>query len=151
MLVNGRSRGFFQASHGIKQGNPLSPILFVVASEALSRGLSAQVVDGSSTHYALPRGCIRITHLSFADDIVIFTRGDRRSVVNLVWFLTLYQEGAGQRINKQKSFFIVSRWCGAGQIRRIRHLTGFRQDSFPFSYLGCNLYVGHQKKSFSSS
>ena len=119
MLVNGRSRGFFQASHGIKQGNPLSPILFIVASEALSRGLSAQVVDGSITHYALPRGCIRITHLSFADDIVIFTRGDRRSVVNLVWFLTLYQEGAGQRINKQKGFFIVSRWCGAGQICRI--------------------------------
>ncbi|XP_027060693.1 uncharacterized protein [Coffea arabica] len=94
------------------------------------------------------RGAAFVSHLSFADDVVIFAREDRRSVVNLVRFLTLYQEGAGQRINKQKSFFIASRRCSAGQIRRIQHLKGFKQGSFPFSYLGCNLYVGHRKKEF---
>ena len=126
MLVNGRSRGFFQASRGIKQGDPLSPILFILASEALSRELNTQVAGGSIAHYALLRDCIRITHLSFANDIVIFARGDRQSVANLVQFLTLYEDGARQRINEPKSFFIVSRRCGAGQIHRIQHLTGFR-------------------------
>ncbi|XP_027167252.1 uncharacterized protein LOC113767379 [Coffea eugenioides] len=148
VLVNGRSRGFFQASRGIKQGDPLSPILFILASEALSRGLNALVEGGSVAPYAMPRGCTSITHLAFADDIVIFARGDRRSVGNLLRFLTLYQNGAGQRINKQKSFFIASKRCGAGQIRQIQHLTGFRHGSFPFSYLGCNLYAGHRKKEY---
>nr|XP_027077062.1 uncharacterized protein LOC113700825 [Coffea arabica] len=148
VLVNGRSRGFFQASRGIKQGDPLSPILFILTSEALSRGLKAQATDGRIAHYALPKGGIRITHLSFADDVVIFARGDRRSMVNLVHFLTLYQEGAGQWINKQKSFFIASRRCSTGQIRHIQHLTGFKQGTFPFTYLGCNLFVGHRKKEY---
>ncbi|XP_027174561.1 uncharacterized protein LOC113774198 [Coffea eugenioides] len=112
------------------------------------KGLNARVVDGSVAHYAMPRGCVRVTHLAFADDIVIFARGDRRSVGNLIRFLMLYQTGAGQRINKQKSFFLMSRWCGAGQIRQIQHLTGFRHGSFPFPYLGCNFYAGHRKKEF---
>ncbi|XP_071933111.1 uncharacterized protein [Coffea arabica] len=53
VLVNGRARGFFQASRGIKQGDPLSPLLFILASEALSRGLNAQVADGSMAPYSL--------------------------------------------------------------------------------------------------
>ena len=96
----------------------------------------------------MPRGCAGVTHLSFADDIVIFARGDRRSVDSLVRFLSLYQSGSGQRVNTHKSFFIASRRCGSGQIRRIQQLTGFRHSSFPFHYLGCNLYVGRRKKEY---
>ena len=140
--------GFFKASHRIKQGDPLSSTLFILASEALNKGLNVRVTDGSVAHYALPRGCVHVTYLAFADDIVIFVRGDRRSVGNLIRFLMLYQTGTGQRINKQKSFFLVSRRCGAGQILQIQHLTGFRHGSFPFPYLGCNLYASHRKKEF---
>ena len=146
VLVNGRARGFFQASRGIKQGDPLSPLLFILASEALSRGLNAQVADGSVAPYATLRGCVRVIHLSFTDDIIIFAHGDRRSVGNLIRFLTLYQTTAGQRVNTHKSLFIISRRCGTSQIRRIQQMTGFRHGSLPLSYLGCHLYAGRRKK-----
>nr|XP_027090446.1 uncharacterized protein LOC113711482 [Coffea arabica] len=148
VLVNGRSKGFFQASRGIKQGDPLSPLLFILASEALSRGLNAQVEGGRVVPYATSRGCVRVTHLSFADDIIIFSRGDRRSVGNLVRFLNLYQTATGQRINNHKSLFIASRRCGTGQIRRIQQITGFRHGTLPLPYLGCNLYAGRRKKEY---
>ena len=56
VLVNDKSRDFFQASRGLKQGDPLSPILFVLASKALSRGLNKRVSEGSVVPYALPKG-----------------------------------------------------------------------------------------------
>ena len=52
----------------------MSPILFILASEALSRGLKKHVSEGSIIPSALPRESLTITHLSFADDVVIFTR-----------------------------------------------------------------------------
>ena len=90
VLVTGRPRGFVYVARGIKQGDPLSPILFILASKAISRRLNKKVSDGSVTHYAMPRDCLRVTHLLFVDDIVIFARGDRRSVGNLMSFLELY-------------------------------------------------------------
>ncbi|XP_071906094.1 uncharacterized protein [Coffea arabica] len=146
VLVNGRARGFFQASRRIKQGDPLSPLLFILASEALSRGLNAQVAGGSVAPYATPRGCRTVTHLAFTDDVIIFVRGDKRLVGNLVHFLNLYQTATGQRVNNHKGLFISSRRCGSGQIRRIQQMTGFRHGALALSYLGCNLYAGRRKK-----
>ncbi|CDP22005.1 unnamed protein product [Coffea canephora] len=87
---------------------------------------------------------------AFADDIVIFARGDRRSVGNLVQFLTLYQTGADQWVNNQKSFFVVSKRCSAGHIRRIQQLTNFRHGSFLFTYWDVIYMQGVEKRSSSN-
>ena len=58
----------------------------------MSRGLYYLVAS-------LPRGAPVITHLCFADDHVIFTRGLKKSVRELVTFLHLFEEVSGQRIN----------------------------------------------------
>ncbi|XP_071912372.1 uncharacterized protein [Coffea arabica] len=78
VLINGKPHGFFLADHGLKQGDPLSTFLFILVSEALSRGLRTLFSLGKLQAYAQPRGTLPISHLAFADDVVIFTRGDRR-------------------------------------------------------------------------
>lgn len=87
VLLNGSPTGFFQSSRGIKQGDPLSPYLFI--SEVLSRGLNQLLLTGRMEPYALPRGFKLLSHLSFADDIIIFTRGTMRSVRHLFAFTGL--------------------------------------------------------------
>ncbi|KAL0308885.1 UNVERIFIED_CONTAM: hypothetical protein Sradi_5830800 [Sesamum radiatum] len=71
ILVNGESSGFFKSSQGLRQGDPKSPALFILASEALSRGLNHLFAQNPDMLYQT--GCkTRVTHLAYADDIIIF-------------------------------------------------------------------------------
>lgn len=81
VLVNGVSSGFFQASRGLKQGDPLSPYLFILVAEAFGRGLKFLVSEGAVQQFALPRQAIPISYLAFADDLILFTRASGASVV----------------------------------------------------------------------
>lgn len=64
-------------------------IIFFFVSEVLSRGLNQLLLTGRMEPYALPRGFKLLSHLSFADDIIIFTRGTMRSVRHLFAFTGL--------------------------------------------------------------
>jgi len=75
ILVNGTSTGFFQSSQGIRQGDPLSPLLFVVVMELLSRMLNASMLQGLLTGFSMGTRNneeLVVNHLLFADDTLIF-------------------------------------------------------------------------------
>lgn len=59
--------------------------------------------------------------------------------------ITNYERASGQRVNKQKSFFLTDLKAGAYRINRIRACTGFMDKTFSFTYLGCPIYVGRKK------
>ena len=73
-MVNGSPCGFFQSSRGIHQGDPLSPLLFVIM-EALSRLIDKASGVGLLSGFPVGREAfdpLKISHLLFADDILIF-------------------------------------------------------------------------------
>ena len=75
VLVNGTSSGFFQSSRGLRQGDPFSPYLFVIAMEALSCLLKRAVCGGFLSAYLVQgRGGegVKVSHLLCADDTLIF-------------------------------------------------------------------------------
>ena len=95
---------------------------------------------------AFPRGCIPVSHLSFADDMVIFMQGQRGDVTALLNFLDLYQQGSGEWINNEKSFFIVSSRCSVARSRLLSHWIGMSRRHLPLQYLGCTLSKGGPKR-----
>jgi hypothetical protein len=70
ILVNGSPNGFFGSSRGLRQGDPLSPLLFVFVVEALSQMISAAVQGGLLEGFKV--GNTSISHCLFADDTLIF-------------------------------------------------------------------------------
>jgi len=67
--------GFFSSSRGLRQGDPLSPLLFVVVMEALSRMLTAALEQGNLTGFSVgsrDSEALIVNHLLFADDTLIF-------------------------------------------------------------------------------
>lgn len=75
VLMNGSPSGFFSSSCGLRQGDHLSPYLFIIVIEALSRMQSASMNEGFLSGFSVGSrlsSVVNISHLLFADDTLVF-------------------------------------------------------------------------------
>jgi hypothetical protein len=93
ILINGSPSGFFASSRGLRQGDPLSPLLFVIVMEALSRIMDRAICGGLFSGFMVgsPQDHqVWISHLLFADDTLIFCDADPIKLEHLrsvfLWF-----------------------------------------------------------------
>ena len=105
-MVNGSCHCFFQSHGGLCQGDPLSPRLFIIVAEFLSRDIDSLYSWYHSMAYRTSAP-ITVSHLSFAEDIVIFVNGSKSSLRRLSVFLHHYETISGQCINKDNSSFYI--------------------------------------------
>ncbi|XP_019432511.1 PREDICTED: uncharacterized protein LOC109339510 [Lupinus angustifolius] len=130
----------FDTLEDVRQGDPLSPILFCLAEEVLSRGITKLVMDNKLSTISGPVNLHSPSHVLFADDILIFCKGTKRNLNCLKKLVMDYAMASGQQINVSKSKFYTS-------ITNHRRTTlGFVQGTLPFIYLGIPLFKGKPKK-----
>ncbi|TXG59223.1 hypothetical protein EZV62_013796 [Acer yangbiense] len=134
--------GFFQSARGLRQGDPLSPFLFILMEEVLTRLLRKNFESGRIGRFYHPIGAPLVSHLLYADDILIFANGGKRSIRNLVKAFETYEKWSGQRMNKDKSAIFPSKYISSARKRDLLHVTGFREGYFPVTYLGAPLVYG---------
>ena len=144
VLVNGTPTGFFRSSRGLRQGDPLSPYLFVLGMEALS-GLIDRAVQGgflSGCYIGKRNGeGMVISHLLYADDTLLFCGVDQEQLANLSWLLMWFEIISGLRINLNKSE-IISVGCSA-EVDSLALELGCKVGALPSSYLGLPLGAPH--------
>ncbi|XP_042958232.1 uncharacterized protein LOC122293851 [Carya illinoinensis] len=92
IMMNGTSLGFFKGERGLRQGDPLSPYLFVIMQETLSRLLKNAFENGKIGKFSQARGTPFVSHLMYADDIIIFSNGGKKSMRGLMEVLNLYEK-----------------------------------------------------------
>ena len=73
MLINGEAKGKITLSRGLRQGDPISPYLFLLCAEGLSTMTQKKEMEGSLREVAVSRCAPKIFHLFFADDSIIFS------------------------------------------------------------------------------
>nr|XP_009770889.1 PREDICTED: uncharacterized protein LOC104221517 [Nicotiana sylvestris] len=148
IIINGSRQGFFSSSQGLKQGDPLSSSLFIIAAEVLSRSLNNLYNHPDFIPFSMHDKVPKINHLAYIDDIVIFYSGSSESINPVMKSIGNYEKSSGQLVSRDKSFFLTAPKTLADMINRIRKCSGFMDKNFPFNYLDCPLYVGRKKTEF---
>lgn len=86
----------------------------------------------------------KINHLAFADDIILFSGGCRKSLDLMMETLSNYERVSGQEFNKLKSSVSLSNKKDEQARQRVEAITGMTYKGFPIKYLGCPLYEGRK-------
>lgn len=106
--VNGVFSDVFKPSRGIRQGDPISPYLFLLCSEGLTSMLKNIGPLYVSRGVRVSRHAPWISHLLFADDCLIFTQASKKGADRVADILEAYNWGSGQLVNKNKSAIFFS-------------------------------------------
>ena len=109
VLINGGKTECFSPSRGLRQGDPISPYLFIICQEILSRLIERQFTLGNISGAKMNTSGPTFTHVMFADDLMLFSKANRREVSVLNECLDTYCRWSGQLINKDKSGIIFSK------------------------------------------
>ncbi|KAL6586072.1 hypothetical protein OROMI_002716 [Orobanche minor] len=142
ILVNGQSAGFFKSDRGIRQGDPLSPLIFAIAADYFSRSID-KIFDRNPTMFYKIKKNVKITHLAYADDILIFLNATKKNLHLLNNCLTHYENVSGQKVNNFKSNFIM--YKPTPQVANwVQRISGFKNATLPVVYLGVPLWKGFQ-------
>ena len=72
ILVNGNAKEWVKASRGLRQGDPLSPFIFTIVADVLSRMLLKAEERSLLEDFRVGRNRCRVSHLQFADDTILF-------------------------------------------------------------------------------
>ena len=136
ILVNGNPTPFFSASRGLRQGCPMSPLLFLLIAEGFSRMIKELADHGDIVGIEVAAR-IFITHLLFVDDILLFGGGTFREWQAIKKALDVFCDASGMRISPDKSQFYHSKW-EPDELEVLHQLFSFdiRPLEHGFRYLG---------------
>ncbi|KAM6584506.1 hypothetical protein CsatB_011508 [Cannabis sativa] len=136
VLLNGGPLKQFKPSRGLRQGDPLSPFLFVIGSEVLSRLLFRAEASGLLHGFKVSPRSTPISHLMYADDTFLFCEANIDEINMVQDCLRKYSEWSGQKINASKSATVFSKnTCSEVKVM-INNLLGFRPLSEADKFLG---------------
>jgi ribonuclease HI len=145
VLVNGAPVGLISPSRGIRQGDLISPYLFLLCAESLSSLLSQAEMDGSIVGVPTSRRGPRINHIFFADDSLLFCKASQEQWQRLSMLLNAYEKASGQQLNKDKTGVFFSRNTDSKTRQKIMRMAGIPSSQRYDTYLGLPALVGKSR------
>lgn len=109
ILINGGKTASFKLSRGLRQGDPLSSYLFILGQEILSRLLNQELRQKSIRGIKTSKRGPIITHVMYADDIVLFSKATKKDATSISWILEKYCLWSGQLVKRSKSGIFFSK------------------------------------------
>ncbi|GKA33082.1 RNA-directed DNA polymerase, eukaryota [Tanacetum coccineum] len=138
IIINGSPTEEFQFGKGLKQGDPLSPFLFLLVMETLHISFQ-RVVDEGMYQGIKVGGLINLSHMFYADDAVFVGEWSESNISSLIHVLDCFHKVSGLKINMSKSK-LMGIEVEAGKVSRAAVKLGCLVLKAPFLYLGS--YVG---------
>ncbi|XP_038717940.1 uncharacterized protein LOC120011012 [Tripterygium wilfordii] len=150
VVLNGSVHGLIKPTRGLRQGDPLSPFLFLLCAEGFShlvrRAMASRALHGIS----ICRGAPPISHLLFADDSLLFCKANLSEADEVLNLFALYERISGQSINLEKSSVHFSENISIHDQLALRYrlrMLGLHEDA---KYLGLPALVTRSRKAMFS-
>ncbi|RVW80728.1 putative mitochondrial protein [Vitis vinifera] len=103
VLVNGNAKGWVKATRGLRQVDPLSPFLFTIVTDVLSRMLLRAKERSLLEGFRVGRNRTSVSHLQFADDTIFFSNTCAEDLQTLKSLLLVFGQISGIKVNLDKS------------------------------------------------
>jgi hypothetical protein len=145
VMLDGSPYGNFSSSRGLRQGDPLSPFLFILGAEALSRLILSEENNGKLHGIQISRNSPSVSHLAYADDFFFFSKAKVSEAETFLLCLKKYEGWSGQMVNFTKSSIFFSKNTKPPIISAITAILNLRQIPPLAKYLGLPLFFHRNK------
>ncbi|XP_071694534.1 uncharacterized mitochondrial protein AtMg01250-like [Rutidosis leptorrhynchoides] len=135
ILVNGSPTREFSLGRGIRQGDPLSPFLFILAAEGLNILAKAAIEKGLFKGVEIRNDKVLVSYLQYADDTIFIGEWSRANALSLQNILKCFEFASGLKVNFHKSC-IYGIGVSQDEINRMENRFSCQVGTFPFTYLG---------------
>ena len=152
VLINRSPADFFGSSRGLRQGDPLSPLLFLIMMEVFSRMLRRVEGAGLIRGFNLEGrrdGGEHVSHILFADDTILFCYADVEQILHIRLLLLSFQAVTGLKVNVHKSEMVLI--GEVVDVHALAEILGYRVGTLPMLYLGMPLGASHNSPSIWNS
>jgi hypothetical protein len=146
ILLNGSPYGFFSPGRELKQGDPLSPFLFILGVEVFLRLIFKEERNGSLKGLGISRNCSPIHQLLFADDLLIFGEAYISVAISIKACMDKYCRWSGQSINVSKSSIRFSRNTNPTTPELISNIVPYPLNINSSLYLGLPIMMRNFKR-----
>jgi hypothetical protein len=143
---NGAILDSFSPSRGLRQGDPLSPFLFLFVADGLSALIQREVNNGVIDPMRICRRAPGVSHLLFADDTLLFFKACPLQATRIKMVLEDYAMSTGQLLNPQKCSIYFGESCLNGTKEEVKRILYVSQEAFEAKYLGLPTPEGRMSK-----
>ncbi|XP_062014109.1 uncharacterized protein LOC133730559 [Rosa rugosa] len=144
-LDRGKPKGLVIPTRGLRQGDPLSPYLFLIGAESFSALLQQKQRLGLLPGIAICSGAPSVNHLLFADDSMLYAQATPEACFQIKDVIQTYGRASGQVVNFHKSSVVFSKNVADCEQDRVANLLGVEVVESHERYLGLPTYIGCKK------
>ncbi|KAL0411392.1 UNVERIFIED_CONTAM: putative mitochondrial protein [Sesamum latifolium] len=145
-LLNGEKFGYVHPTRGLRQGDPLSPYLYLFYAEAFSAVIRRAEQEGSLRGVAISCTDPSVFHLLFADDTLILCQATRVELEQVNRLLGQFERASGLKMNLQKSVIVFNRNVQPNDREELAAVLGVQVVDKHIKYLGLPTSIGRSKK-----
>ncbi|GMJ04189.1 hypothetical protein HRI_004088000 [Hibiscus trionum] len=146
VILNDNISPSFRPTRGLRQGDPLSPYLFLFCAQGLSALLNEAKSNKQVAGVKVGRQGVTLTHLFFADDCILFGEASTMGAQITQNLMLAYERASGQKVNFEKSLIYFSSNVSPEMKDVVGGLLGVRIADNAERYLGLPTMIGRNKR-----
>ncbi|XP_074278012.1 uncharacterized protein LOC141601617 [Silene latifolia] len=146
VLINGTPTDEFRPTRGLRQGDPLSPYLFILCAEVLSSLIRREIENGALHGVRIATQAPIISHLFFADDSILFVKANEEEASRVLEVLRRYEGASGQLVSLEKTTVSFSKGVSTERRNHLAEVLGVAAVEAQEKYLGLPTVIGRSKK-----